>query len=194
MSFQPASPSLIAAHTFGLAILALILQGFLSFNSITDALAFYGVYHRDPMNQIIHFFGVPIIIWSMLVFLAHLNVPLLTRMSSSLSSSSSSSLAKNNKIKNKNRLKQPLLMIHLPGTDPHRLTYAAIVSLIYIAFYLYLDPFGGALYAPFAYGMYVTAINVTMKDQSLAIKNVKGSHASGKFDTTTTPPRSWVGT
>jgi uncharacterized membrane protein YGL010W len=188
MSFQPASPSLIAAHTFGLAILALILQGFLSFNSITDALAFYGVYHRDPMNQIIHFFGVPIIIWSMLVFLAHLNVPLLTRMSSSFSS-----LANNTNIKNKHRLKQPL-MIHLPGTDPHRLTYAAIVSLIYIAFYLYLDPFGGALYAPFAYGMYVTAINVTMKDQSLAIKKVKGSHASGKVDTTTTPPRSWVGT
>jgi len=72
------------------------------------------------------------------------------------------------------------------------LTYAAIVTMIYISFYLYFDSFGGALYAPFAYGMYVTAINVTMKDQTLATMKLKESHASGKVVTATA--RSWAGT
>ena len=141
------TPSLIVAHIVGLALLTLILQGFLSFSSITDALGFYGVYHRDPTNQIIHFFGVPIIIWSMIVFLAHLNIPFIP----------------------------PNVTLKLPGsgTKPHRVTYAAVVVVIYIGFYLYLDSFGGILYAPFAYGMYVTAVNFTMKDQTKALRELK---------------------
>jgi len=146
------TPSLIVAHIVGLALLTLILQGFLSFSTITDALGFYGVYHRDPTNQLIHFFGVPFIIWSMIVFLAHLNVPRLPLP-----------------------LPLPLTLnkLRLPGTKPHRITYASIVVVIYIGFYLYLDSFGGILYAPFAYGMYVTAVNFTMKDQTKALRELK---------------------
>lgn len=35
-------------------------------------MAFYGAYHADPMNQLIHFFFVPAILWSALVLLAYL--------------------------------------------------------------------------------------------------------------------------
>ena len=159
------TPSLIVAHIVGLALLTLILQGFLSFSSITDALGFYGVYHRDPTNQIIHFFGVPIIIWSMIVFLAHLNIPFIP----------------------------PNVTLKLPGsgTKPHRVTYAAVVVVIYIGFYLYLDSFGGTLYAPFAYGMYVTAINFTMKDQIKALSELKQTQKQNNSKINTAP---WSGT
>ena len=174
------TPSFIIAHIVGLALLTLILQGFLSFSSITDALGFYGVYHRDPTNQIIHFFGVPIIIWSMIVFLAHLNIPFIPpNVTLKLPGSGTKPhrvtyaavvvfLAHLNV-----PFISPNVTLKLPGTKPHRVTYAAIVVVIYIGFYLYLDSFGGILYAPFAYGMYVTAVNFTMKDQTKALRELK---------------------
>lgn len=36
-----------------------------------DALAFYGVYHQKTWNQIIHFFCVPVILWTLLVVAVH---------------------------------------------------------------------------------------------------------------------------
>lgn len=68
------SKSLLLAHAGALTVLAIMINGASNFQDITDALAFYGVYHRDPINQVIHFFGVPCIIWSALLFTAHLKI------------------------------------------------------------------------------------------------------------------------
>lgn len=149
------SLSLVAAHIAAVSVTSFILRGFLSFASITDALGFYGVYHRDPINQIIHFFGVPCIIWSLIVFLCHLSLPLLH------------------------------VKIHIPFIAPHDVSYATLVTAMYIGFYLYLDHFGGVLYSPFAYGMYALAVNMMSQDQNLAkVESQKKEKKS----------RSWTGT
>jgi len=53
---------------------------------VEEALAFYGLYHRYGWNQVIHFVGVPGIIWSLLIFTVQVPIP----FSSFLTSSSSS--------------------------------------------------------------------------------------------------------
>ena len=149
------SLSLIAAHIAAVSVTSFILRGFLSFASITDALGFYGVYHRDPINQIIHFFGVPCIIWSLIVFLCHLSLPLLH------------------------------FKIKLPYLPSHNVSYATLVTGMYIGFYLYLDRFGGVLYSPFAYGMYALAVNMMSQDQNMAkVESTKKERKS----------TSWTGT
>ena len=75
MSSKSSTLSLPLAHIISISFCVVVLRAALEFKDITDALAFYGVYHREPLNQLIHFFGVPAIIWSAFVFLAH--VPLL---------------------------------------------------------------------------------------------------------------------
>ncbi len=149
------------AHLIGIILLTVITKGFLSFKNITDALAFYGVYHRHPINQIIHFFGVPMIILSLLIFLAHLKVPI------------------------------PLLNIniHIPFIRKHQVNYATILATIYTSFYLHLDSFGGALYAPFSYFLYATAVNLMAEDQEKAQNVEKQKDISGK-----TRHASWAGT
>ena len=37
-------------------------------------MAFYGVYHRNPINQLIHVICIPLILWTMTIFYAHLPV------------------------------------------------------------------------------------------------------------------------
>ena len=39
---------------------------------LMDQLVFYGQYHSNPMNQLIHFVFVPTIMWTVLVWLAEL--------------------------------------------------------------------------------------------------------------------------
>ena len=39
--------------------------------SLVDQLAFYGAYHNNKWNQLIHFFFVPSILWTVLVWLAY---------------------------------------------------------------------------------------------------------------------------
>ena len=60
---------LILAHVISCSLIFIIVRAALNFADVSEALAFYGVYHREPWNQFIHFFGVPGIIWSFLVFL-----------------------------------------------------------------------------------------------------------------------------
>jgi len=153
------SISLLLANAFSSILFYVIIKGFQSFQDITDALAFYGVYHRDPINQVIHFFGVPMIIWSMFVFLSHLKVPLIN------------------------------WKICTPGAQSHHVNYATCLSAVYIMFYLYLDHFGGALFAPFLYFMYATAVSFTMKDQEQARK--VRSPVTGKPKNEVIP---WTGT
>lgn len=62
----------LAAHGISLVALALIIKEAAAFSNVTEALAFYGVYHREPGNQLIHFFGVPGILYSGLIFLVRI--------------------------------------------------------------------------------------------------------------------------
>jgi len=47
-------------------------MGFLGFNfNLVDQLRFYGRYHNNPVNQGIHFVFVPLILWTVAVWLAY---------------------------------------------------------------------------------------------------------------------------
>ena len=71
------TPGLVLAHLISCGLFYVILEAALKFENAADGLAFYGVYHREPWNQFIHFFGVPGIIWTFLIFLAHLQIPMI---------------------------------------------------------------------------------------------------------------------
>jgi hypothetical protein len=43
---------LILAHVFATAVCVIIIRAAVAFQDATDALAFYGVYHREPWNQL----------------------------------------------------------------------------------------------------------------------------------------------
>ena len=148
------SPSLLIAHGIAIVLMGFIIQGFLSFTfeDTTEALGFYGVHHRDPINRLIHFFGYPAIICSLLVFFAHLAVPKLN------------------------------FTISIPFVKKHPFNYATVATLIYISCYLSLDLFGGVLYFPFAYMEYAIANNLAVGDQENARSAEKSKNASGKVD------------
>lgn len=47
-------------------------MGFLGFNlNFHDQLAFYGAYHNNKWNQLVHFVFVPLIYWSASVWLSY---------------------------------------------------------------------------------------------------------------------------
>jgi uncharacterized membrane protein YGL010W len=157
--------SLIAAHVASLTIFYIMIKAAISFGSVNEALAFYGVYHRDPTNQVVHFFGVPCIIWSLMVFLSHLKLATPQLLS----------------------FKIPTVTLFggsAARLPPHPANYATLVVLGYVIFYLQLDPFGGALYAPFAYWMYIAAVSTTLRDQQIASKEEQSSSS----------PAHWTGT
>ena len=53
------TPGLIASHVVNALLLALVVSCSRSFQgSPSDAMSFYAVFHQDPINQLIHFFGV----------------------------------------------------------------------------------------------------------------------------------------
>lgn len=150
-----ASVSFLVAQAVAALLVGVIFKAALGFKDVSTALAFYGVYHREPWNQVIHFVGVPLIIWTMLVMIAHLPLPFLGQYA-----------------------------IKIPFAEKHEsmhLTWATLLATGYMIFYLAIDTFGGILYAPVLYGMYVTAANLVARDQQAAHK--KQDDAS-----------SWVGT
>jgi uncharacterized membrane protein YGL010W len=73
----PLTLGLVAAHLFCFIILAVDILAAVKFENSEAALAFYGVYHRNPWNQLIHFVGVPLILGSAFVFSAHSKLPIL---------------------------------------------------------------------------------------------------------------------
>ena len=165
------STSLALAHLFTLILFKICCDGASQFQNINQALGFYGVYHQDPINQLIHFIGVPIIIWSMTLFLVHLKLPLVS-----------------------------ISINCLPGIPPHTMTYGTIAMMGYILFYLTLDWFGGMLYAPFAYMQYATAVSMMTRDQNEARqarrKLYKSQSMNGKVDSEKDDTRmtTWTGT
>mmetsp|Transcript_27515 Transcript_27515/g.60543 ORF Transcript_27515/g.60543 Transcript_27515/m.60543 type:complete len:282 (-) Transcript_27515:161-1006(-) len=84
-SSMPAS--LVVAHLFSFSLSYIIINSFWEFEDASNALAFYGVYHRYGWNQVVHFFGVPGIIWSILIFLVHVPLPLFASTKDGSSSS-----------------------------------------------------------------------------------------------------------
>eukprot|EP01083_Nonionella_stella_P281622 958277_1 len=144
--------STLLAHGFAICIHYVVIQAFVSFPSIDEALGFYGVYHRDPSNQLIHFFGVPLIIWSLLVGFSHVDLPLVS------------------------------IPINIPGVAKHNATYATLLSVIYVLAYTYLDTFGGFLYTPFAYALYMSAVSMKLKYEE-DIQSIKTKNANAKPST-----------
>jgi uncharacterized membrane protein YGL010W len=140
---MPFSFSLIIAHLFCALISFLIIKSFFDFQNAQEALGFYGVYHQYGWNQVVHFFGVPGIVWSMLLLFIHIKLPFIVT-----SSTSSSSTKSNNNYSS--------------------LNYASFIAICYNLFYAYIDPIGAVLYGPIIYMMYVSAYRTYQNDQQKA--------------------------
>ena len=134
------SYSLIAAHVFCFVLSFVIIRSFWEFEDASKAMAFYGVYHRYGWNQVVHFFGVPGLLWSLLIFMVHIPLPFVNDNDQSSSSSSSFS----------------------------SLNYASFLAICYNLFYLSIDRLGAILFAPIIYGMYVSAVRMMERDQNEA--------------------------
>ena len=148
------------------------------FSNIEEALAFYGVYHRYGWNQLIHFVGVPGILWSTLLVLVH--IPILPASSSFFFSTES-------------KTEQATTAATGLNSIPSRLNYANFISVAYFLFYLTMDPFGAILYSPVLYGMYSSAYYMVQSDQQKYYTN----DASKKEPTTMSSASScccWYGT
>ena len=144
----PRKPSLgfLAAHLLNAYLFYICAKSAYEFEDSTRAMAFYGVYHREPLNQVIHFFGVPLILWTLLVFTAHMVLPPIPSK----------------------RAPPPVIIPRLPGIPAHYMTWATLWVLLYVAFYLKIDYIGALLYMPFLYMYYATAVRWTRNDQEKA--------------------------
>jgi 2-hydroxy fatty acid dioxygenase len=143
------SPSLLwMAYAFFSMVFVTCVRSALAFGGPEPALAFYGVYHRHPWNQAIHFVGVPMIIWTLLIMAAH--VPLFPMMGQKQEKSLLTSLR-----------------VHCGGwVQPHPPTWATMMALLYVVFYLRIDVVGALLYTPILMGMYKTAVEWTARCRS----------------------------
>jgi len=139
--------SLILAHLFCAGISFVIIKSFFDFQNAQEALGFYGVYHQYGWNQVVHFFGVPGIMWSMLVFFIHIKLPFIGTTASTLSTSSTSTKSNN----------------HYSS-----LNYASFIAICYTLFYAHIDKLGAVLYGPIIYMMYVSAYRTYQNDQKEA--------------------------
>jgi len=166
----------LLANIFCFMISTIIVKSFWEFEDAPSALAFYGVYHRYGWNQVIHFFGVPGIIWSLLVFFVHVPLPWIGSVSVSGSGSTKT-------------------------TTISPINYAAFLVVCYNLFYLSIDRFGAVLYSPVLYLMYTSAVSLVEADQVEAAeayrKQVTGKNdntSKGGFGTATTTTNRWYGT
>ena len=133
--------SFLVAQALTALLVGVIAKAAAGFKDASSALAFYGVYHQNPWNQLIHFCGVPFILWSILIIVAHLPLPYLGQYA-----------------------------IQIPLAEKHAITWATLVTVGYTAFYIMIDTVGGLLYAPILYAMYVSAVYLTAQDQQAAKK------------------------
>jgi len=133
------SKSYIIGNVISLTLFATIVRTALNLDSVETLLADYGTYHQDRKNQLIHFFGVPMILWSALICLAHIDLPFIFKF------------------------------IHIPSVLPwipsHPINWATIFTIFYVVFNCHLDPFGGTAYVGVLYPMYASAIRLTALDR-----------------------------
>jgi uncharacterized membrane protein YGL010W len=144
------SVGLLVAHLLCAVISFIIIHGFWEFENVSAALAFYGVYHRYGWNQVIHFVGVPGILWTLFIFMVHIPVPII---SAALPFAARGNMKKSNQT---------------TASPPPPLNYALFMAIAYGLFYLRIDPIGGTLFAPVLYGMYRSAVIMRKKDQEIA--------------------------
>ncbi|KAH7931280.1 DUF962-domain-containing protein [Leucogyrophana mollusca] len=95
----------------------------MSFSALFDVrkqLTFYGSYHSNPVNVFIHIFGVPALLWSALVLITRLPVPSF------------------------------FPTIHYPINEYLAFDFnaSAVTTVIYLIYYLVLEPVAAILYAP----------------------------------------------
>jgi uncharacterized membrane protein YGL010W len=166
--------SLIIAHLFCACISYLIIKSFFDFQNAEEALGFYGVYHQYGWNQVVHFFGVPGIVWSMLVFFIHIKLPFITTTSSTKSSTTTTKSTSNNNYSS--------------------LNYASFIAICYNLFYAHIDPVGAVLYGPVIYIMYVSAYRTYQNDQKESIAASSSTKDQKSTTISTPPPPSWYGT
>lgn len=129
------SPGWIVSHVVNAATTYVLARAAFGFENVTSALAFYGVYHREPWNQFIHFFGVPGIIYSLWIYQCHLP------------------------------LTDAVIIDFLPGVPAHYINWATLWFGVYTVFYFSIDTVGAALYFPFTYAMYASAVRYVVSDQ-----------------------------
>lgn len=164
------SIGLLVAHLLCAVISVIIVRSFWEFDDVSAALAFYGVYHRYGWNQVIHFVGVPGILWTILIFFVHIPVPVVSALIPYVTQ------AKKGKTNQSS------------ASSPPPLNYALFLAIAYGLFYLRIDPIGGTLFAPALYGMYRSAVNMRKNDQEVAGAAAMG----GESSTGSTSP--WYGT
>lgn len=140
------SHSYILANIISIMFLGTVMKTAVSITHVTDLLASYGTFHQDPTNQAIHFIGVPLIIWSAFIFLAHVKLPFL------------------------GSLKIPKI-IAVPG---HDLCWLDIVASFYVWVNVTVDKFGGTIYCGILYLMYLSAVQIHKKDIDSFTKLSKG--------------------
>ncbi|KAG2077715.1 DUF962-domain-containing protein [Suillus decipiens] len=92
----------------------------LSLFDVRKQLTFYGSYHSNPINILIHVFGVPAILWSSLVLATCIQTPAFL----------------------------PAFRYTLNEYLLFDLNTPAVVTVIYLVYYLALEPFAALLYAP----------------------------------------------
>jgi len=124
-----------ASHLLWFLVTILVFRAAQSFHDKESAMAFYGVYHREPLNQIIHFFGVPIIISTAFIYGSHLP------------------------------LTHAVVLDAMPWIPSHYLSWASIWFAFYVGFYASVDAIGAVLYFPVLYVMYALAVRWTVSDQ-----------------------------
>jgi uncharacterized membrane protein YGL010W len=137
----------VAQIVYGIVWICIVTAslGYMRDGEISRALAFYGVYHRDPRNQWIHFFGVPTLLWTGITFACMLPLPILGQRTTQILSI-------------------------LPYMNKHNITWGTITTVWYIVFYLYMDPFGGGWYTLVLYAMYASAVHCVEWDRKIALQ------------------------
>jgi uncharacterized membrane protein YGL010W len=91
----------------------------INFN-LMDQMVFYGSYHRKPGNQLIHFFFVPMIMWSAGVWLAYAGP-----------------------VSSKIDLPSKLGFLPKEVAGAYDFNWAVVGFLLYTAYYVILEPFAG---------------------------------------------------
>lgn len=67
----PAALSEIGANAVATGLFGVVSKAMINMAGLESELAFYGAYHSNPWNQLIHFVCIPCIWWSICVFLCY---------------------------------------------------------------------------------------------------------------------------
>ncbi|CAB9526398.1 Protein of unknown function (DUF962) [Seminavis robusta] len=72
------TPGLAFSHCFSAILFAFLCAHALKIKQVRDELGFYWIYHSHPMNQLVHFFFVPTLLWTSSIYFVHLELANIT--------------------------------------------------------------------------------------------------------------------